>query len=98
MISQLIHVISTDFSVDFQRFWLLISSDFWVRCTRFLMLRTPRNGLVEDYIFYKMTPNFMGHSYVTATPNIMGLSYVLSFMGLPYVLVTYNVMNLSYVQ
>ena len=47
--------------------------------------RTAGGGLVEDYIFYKMTPNFMGHSYVTETPNIMGLSYVLSFMGLSYV-------------
>ena len=56
------------------------------------------HGLVEDYIFYKMTPNFMGHSYVTETPNIMGLSYVLSFMGLSYVAVTHNVMGLSYVQ
>ena len=28
-------------------------------------------GLVEDYIINKMTPNFMGLSYVTVTPIVM---------------------------
>ena len=57
----------------------------------------PREGLVEDYIIYKMTPNFMGHPYVTVAPNIMGLSYVLSLMGLSYVSETHNIMGLSYI-
>ena len=56
------------------------------------------NGLVEDYFFNNMTPNFMGLFYVTVTPNIMGLSYVLSLMGLSYVPETHNVMGLSYVE
>ena len=43
--------------------------------------------------FSKMTPNFMGPSYVTVTPN-MGLSYVLSLMGLSYVPGTHNIMGL----
>ena len=45
-----------------------------------------------------MTPNFMGHSYVTVTPNIMGPSYVLSLMGLSYVPETHNIMDPSYVE
>ena len=44
-----------------------------------------------------MTPNFMGHSYVTVTPNIMGPSYVLSLMGLSYVPET-HIMDPSYVE
>jgi hypothetical protein len=55
-------------------------------------------GLVEDYFFYNMTPNFMGPFYVTVTPNIMGLFYVLSLMGLSYVPETHNIMGLSYVE
>ena len=55
-------------------------------------------GLVEDHICYKMTPNFMGLSYVTVTPNIMGLSYVQSLMGLSYVPETHNIMGPSYVE
>ena len=46
-----------------------------------------------------MTPNFVGHSYVTVTLNIMGLYYVLSLMCLSYVPETHNIiMGLSYVQ
>ena len=42
-----------------------------------------------SYLIYKMIPNFMGLSYVTATCNVMDLSYMLSFMGLSYVPVTH---------
>ena len=55
-------------------------------------------GLVEGHFFYKMTPNFIGLSYVTVTPNIMGLSYVQSLMGLSYVPGTHNIMGPSYVE
>ncbi len=67
-------------------------------CAMWTYVASSYTGLVEGYILYNMTPNFMGPFYVTVTPNIMGLSYVLSFMGLSYVPETHNIMGPSYVE
>ena len=57
------------------------------------------SGLVEDYFFNNMTPNFMGLFYVTVTPNIIWvyLMCYLLWIFLSYVPKTPNVMGLSYV-